>query len=476
MVDQQMGSTYTGAMSSEPSIAGEVHALFERASQPIYVVDERRRLVFLNRACAEWLGVGPDDLLGRECRYHSVSAAEYPDALVAALCPPPEALAGRPASGTIVVPAASHAAQPHDAEQRNAVFVPLSVGDKTMRAVVVLVERPGAREACIGEEHFSRVSQVLHERLAEVRRQWGGRYTIDRLLGTSPAIERARKQAMLASGSDVAVLIVGPAGSGRQHVARTIHLQRWDEPRPPLVPLACSLLGADLLQSTLEALARSDAAGPTSGGRGTLLLNEVDQLPVELQRVLSENLVGRFPLRVMATSHRRLEELVAEGTFDERLACALGTLVIELPPLADRSEDVELLAQAALEEQNAAGEKQLQGFSEEAMDRLVAYAWPGNVDELFDVVRQAHREASGPLVEEPDLPLAVRMVHGVAPRPRETTIVLDNFLREIEIELIQRAMQQSKGNKAKAARLLGMTRPRLYRRLEQLGLAESTGS
>jgi DNA-binding NtrC family response regulator len=125
-----------------------------------------------------------------------------------------------------------------------------------------------------------------------------------------------------------------------------------------------------------------------------------------------------------------------------------------------------------LEEVNLRRGKQVGGFSPEALDVLADYSWPGNVDELIDVVSSAHERCEGTEIGLRDLPHKIHLAADSAVHPRrpEETIVLDEFLARIERELLNRAMVQAKGNKSKAARLLGLTRPRLYRRLVQLGL------
>ncbi|HPP52029.1 MAG TPA: helix-turn-helix domain-containing protein, partial [Thermoguttaceae bacterium] len=129
--------------------------------------------------------------------------------------------------------------------------------------------------------------------------------------------------------------------------------------------------------------------------------------------------------------------------------------VIELPPLAQRREDIPLLAQAFVEQLNAQGRKQIRGFSSEALDRMAAYDWPGNLDELAQVVAEAYTKSEGPLISPADLPKMIHLAWEAAayPRPIEETIVLDQFLKKIEQELLRRALRQAKGNKAKAARL-----------------------
>ena len=278
----------------------------------------------------------------------------------------------------------------------------------------------------------------------------------------------------LAAASRASVLLVGPPGSGRQHAANAIHYGRAAEAAGPLVPLACALLGAEMIRSTVEAAAA--AVRPARrDSPGTLLLIQADQIPPEVQAELAAILSARlFPMRLIATAEQSLLEFARRGRCREDLAALLSTIAIELPPLAQRREDVPLLAQLFSEEANVRGGKQLGGFSPEALDRLDGYSWPGNLDELAQTVAQSHARADGPLVQAGDLPERLRWAAETAIRPRrkDDTIDLDEFLGRIERELIRRTLARAKGNKAKAARLLGLTRPRLYRRMVQLGLEE----
>jgi DNA-binding NtrC family response regulator len=239
-----------------------------------------------------------------------------------------------------------------------------------------------------------------------------------------------------------------------------------------LLPLECALLGAELLQANLRALARPHASAERPA---TLVLQDVDEMPLEAQAELAGfvRLVD-LPVKIVSTARRMLIELAEVGQFRYDLACALSTIAIELVPLADRLDDLPLAAQWQLERANAAGAKQLAGFSSEALDRLAAHDWPGDVGELAEVVAEAHARAEGGDVQLRDLPLRLHQASDAArfARPPDETIVLETFLGEIEHELIERALSRAKGNKAQAARLLGMTRPRLYRRLVQLGFEE----
>jgi two-component system response regulator AtoC len=283
---------------------------------------------------------------------------------------------------------------------------------------------------------------------------------------------RVRRQLRLATANDANVLLVGPPGSGREYIARSIHYGR-SAAAPPLAPLACQLLDAELLETTVRSFLAS--CGDSELDRPpTLLLLEVDQLAADAQTALAAVFDGEdLNLRTLATARAPVLELAAQERFRPDLAAALSTLVITIPPLRERPEDIPLVAQWFLERANAAGGRQLAGFTDKALDRLAAYTWPENVEELAEAVREACARAAGPYVQAGELPELLRHAEQAEahPPPREETVALDEFLAEIERELLQRAMRRSKGTRAAAARLLDISRARLLRRLEHFGLA-----
>jgi len=460
-------------MARSRTIAGELAKLLNSAAQPIYVLDDDQTLVFCNKACLEWVGRTADQLHGWRCAYHSSPEATGPGAVAAGLCPPPEVLAGRETSGTIAcVDAAGRL------RRRRARFVPLGGSPADTIGLIVLVDTedlPDAGEEIGGPPTDQTEAAWLHDQIRAFRHQAAERVRVDRLVGETPATRRARAQVVLATQNRASVLVVGPTGSGHQHVAEAIHYRARSTTPGSLIPLACPVLGADLIRSTVAALA-SRRPPPGEVG-GTLLLNEADQLPPEVQAEMAKAFSAKsFPMRLIATARRSLDDLARGGKYRADLASVLSTIVIELPPLAERRGDLPLLAQLFLEEANARGTKQLAGFSPKALDRLDGYAWPGSLDELARVVTEAHQHAGTARIEVGDLPERIHLAAYAAAHPRrpEETIVLDEFLGRIERELIQRAVAQAKGNKTKAAKLLGMTRPRLYRRLVQLGLEEDS--
>jgi DNA-binding NtrC family response regulator len=436
---------------------------------PVYVLDEQRRIVFLNQAAAAWLGVEPEQLIGRACRYQSGDADPL-SALADALCPPPEVFQGHKACGTIVKPSPDGSSDPRHAE-----FIPLPGEADRCLGVLAIVRREPAPHDSHSLSALPPESHQLHQLLQKLRHESARQHQSDRLVGTSAAMARVREQIKLAAAGASAVLIVGPSGIGKRHVAGTIHAAAIPQSSQPgaRVPISCGALPADQLRSTISTfLQRCRTSAETLSA--TLLLVDVDRLPTEIQSDLVHCLDGAPEnLRIISTASDPLDDLANRDAFHSELAHRLSTLVIELPPLADRREDIPLLAQQLLENLNAGGGKQLRGFATDAMDRLVLYDWPGQIDELAAVVRQAFSQAEGFEITAADLPKQLRLAAEAArhPRPKTETIDLEKFLTRVELELIERALKQAKGNKSQAARLLGITRPRLYRRMVQLGLA-----
>lgn len=438
----------------------------------MYVLDGQRTILFCNAACADWLGVEEEALVGRQCNYHGGAPGasepggeaaddDRPALLAARLCPPPEVFDGCCRSAEVHPPGSD------ESVPRRVLFVPLEDAD----GGAVLAVAHAAGEVLVGDGDVAdegREARQLHQQLLQLRREFGLDRAADRLRGESIAARRMRDQLQAACASRVRVVLVGGAGSGAETLAHDLHHRR-PEPRGRLVPLACPLLDAELVQATITELKRP-AAYRDSRPQGTLLLLDVDQLSSSAQDELAGFLMlPGFELHTIATSAASLPQLAEMGEFRRDLASALATLEIVLTPLAERSEDIPLLTQQLLEAGNARGGKQLTGFTSEALDMLAAYPWPGDVDELAGMIDRARESAAGPLVGVSDLPERVHLAaHAAAYPPRDDEpIELDRLLADIESELIHRALERAKGNKSKAAQLLGVTRARLHRRLAQ---------
>lgn len=460
-------------MPRKTSILKALSRLLDAAPQPIYVLDGEQRLVYGNIAFSTWVGRSAEELAGLKCLYSASGELTGGTELASALAPPPEAFSHDLMEGQVAAPGEGGVFAPRPAR-----FLALPSGDGEEPALLVVVGPALVAEKNEGEPEASVVD--LHRQLQELRGELGRRYHISQLIGQTPPMRRVREQVRVASHIGGRVLVLGPGGSGRELVARIIHYgpRGGGAAVGPLVPVDAALMDAELMQSTLTAFLKRQ-----SEWRGerppALLLKDADRLPPDAQQELAGFL--RLPgveLPLIVTAARSLTGLARRDKFRQDLAHSLSPLTIRLPPLRERAADLPLLAQFFVEEYNTRGGKQLSGFAPETADMLLAYSWPGNVEELAESIRQTCEHATGPLVQVSDLPPRLHHAADKEARPaaEPERIELDAYLATIETELLRRAMVQSRGNKTKAAELLGIHRARLIRRLVQLGLAPAASA
>ncbi|MBP7148279.1 MAG: sigma-54-dependent Fis family transcriptional regulator [Acidobacteria bacterium] len=297
------------------------------------------------------------------------------------------------------------------------------------------------------------------------------------LLGASAAMRPVFALLERAAWSDSDVLLLGESGTGKEVAARAVH-DNSSRRAGPFVPVHCGALSPELLESELFGHSRGAFTGADRGRKGlflaadggTLFLDEIGTAPVRVQvgllRVLQERQVRpvgaeqgvAIDVRIVAATNADLEEAMADGRFRQDLYYRLATLVIRIPPLRERREDIPLLVGPLLERlARRVGRRPT--LAPRALERLAAYDWPGNVRELAHVLEQAALMAKGPLIGERDLPLP-----RLAPKEPFAT------LEEVEREHIRRVLEACAGNKGKAARILGVPRATLYRKIERYQL------
>lgn len=315
-------------------------------------------------------------------------------------------------------------------------------------------------------------ARLGHLQLLQLRSELDPALLLGPLIGQSHAIKRLREQVKVAQQAHVRAIMIGPAGSGRRQLARAIHYTGDLSQVGPLATVDCPVMDAELMQLTLTRFLRQRQES-TFRRPPALLLTDVDQLRSDAQQELAGFLhLPGVELPTISTASRSLHKLAAKGRFRQDLAFALSTFTLLVPPLQKRADDVPLLAQYFLEQHNSRGGRQHSGFATDALELLLLYPWPGNVDELAAIVRQACEQAPGNTITAADLP--EQLHHGrealLHRSPAEPAINLSDFLAEVEKELLHRALRKAGGNKTKAAELLGLHRARLIRRLVQLGL------
>jgi DNA-binding NtrC family response regulator len=309
------------------------------------------------------------------------------------------------------------------------------------------------------------------------------------LVGASAPMLAVWKVIGRAAASDAPVLVVGETGTGKELVARAIH-DHSARAKEPFVAVNLAALTSSLLESELmghEKGAFTGAVVRKSGrielaGAGTLFLDEIGDLDTALQtkllRVLqdgryervggTETLTNRA--RVVAATNKPVRPGAPGATLREDLYYRLAVVEVELPPLRARRSDIPLLLTHAL------GRTKARAVSEEAMAHLLRYAWPGNVRELFHVVERAAVMCSGEVIDVGDLPptLTRPMVGSSVDAAGGTydDLPLRDALAALERHLIVRALEKSGGNRAEAARLLGIARPQLYTKMDEHGLSD----
>ncbi|MCA9650204.1 MAG: sigma-54-dependent Fis family transcriptional regulator [Myxococcales bacterium] len=316
--------------------------------------------------------------------------------------------------------------------------------------------------------------------VVQVKESYGG------LLGSSPAMRKVYDLLERVAGSDASVLVTGESGTGKELVARAIHDQG---PRKggPFVAVNCSAVPENLLESELFGHskgaftdARNDRLGlfPQANG-GTLFLDEIGEIPMTMQpkllraleerrvRPVGSNTETDFDVRVVAATNRDLEAAVEEGRFREDLYFRINVIHVDLPPLRSRGTDVLSLAQHFLGRYSLQAGKQVQGISPAAAQRLCDYEWPGNVRELRNCMERAVALTRHTDVQVEDLPERVskyRRSHMVIASDDPTELVP---LEEVERRYILRVVETVAGNKTMAAKILGLDRKTLYRKLER---------
>ena len=301
------------------------------------------------------------------------------------------------------------------------------------------------------------------------------------LIGLSPKMQRVYRLIEKVSQHNYPVLILGESGTGKELVARSIHFSGLRRNRP-FAPVDCSALVPTLIESELFGYVKGAFTGANhskqglmeAAGNGTLFLDEIGDLPIDLQakllRALQEKEIRpvgstdrvSIAVRVIAATNRDLDDAVRQGKFRQDLFFRLNVVQIKLPPLRDRKGDIPLLVNSFLEKFSDA-DAPTRTISEDAMTRLMAYDWPGNVRELENAIERAVALGSGPILHAGDLPTNLQYGSGERLPQNDELLPLD----ELERRAIMRALKESGGDKLAAARLLGIGKTTLYRKLKQ---------
>ena len=330
-------------------------------------------------------------------------------------------------------------------------------------------------EHAMHEMDLQQENRLLREQLSHGQPGFG------KLIGLSPKMQRIYKTIEKVSAHEYPVLVLGESGTGKELIARSLHMlgPRKDG---PFVPVDCSSLVPTLIESELFGYVKGAFTGAMQSKKGlleaanggTLFLDEIGDMPTDLQarllRALQEREVKpvgsterrRIDVRIVAATNRDLESAIRSGTFRQDLYFRLNVVQIKLPPLRDRKTDIPLLVTAFLEKYTPADEP-VRTISSDTMRRLMTHDWPGNVRELENAIERAVAMSSGPVIQIADLPSNLQYSSSERAPQKDELLPLE----ELERRAILRTLRETNGDKLAAARMLGIGKTTLYRKLKQ---------
>jgi Nif-specific regulatory protein len=413
------------------------------------------------------------------------------------------------------------------------VAVPVHIGGKVSGMMVAEPSEntPESLEATHGflaiVAHFISQAITIHEAASQDKQELISEnyllleetsrgYHAENIIYASGAMQEVVDRAMTVAKSNADALILGETGTGKELIAGLVHYHSARSGKP-LVRVNCAALPAGLLESELFGHVKGAFTGAVSArqGRfemadgGSIFLDEVAEIPLDLQpkllRVLQEreydpvgaSVTKRVNVRVIAASNRDLDKEIAEGRFRQDLYYRLNVVPIIIPPLRKRTGDIPPLVEFFIARSNRKNFKDVHGVTQKAMDLFMCYSWPGNVRELENAVEHAVVLSDKPEIDIEHLPLALRVFAGAAEgsapsgasdsgiAEREPSLLglaaralstpgqaHQMYLDEAERVLFKKALEMAGGNRTEAARLLGLSRNTLAKRLTELGLTQ----
>ena len=353
---------------------------------------------------------------------------------------------------------------------------------------------------CKNEELLIRVRRALDEKrqsaeLQRLRDVVETTLSFDNIVSQNETMRQSFRLVKQVAQTDVTVLVLGETGTGKELVARAIHFNSARRDKP-LITINCSAIPETLLESELFGSEKGAFTGANRQrvGRfeeaegGTLFLDEIGDLPLHTQtkllRFLQEKQVERvgsnvpitIDVRIVAATHRNLSEMVRGGTFREDLFYRLNVFPITLPPLRERLDDIPLLADYFLKKHQLPGREPVTGISQTTLHDMMNYDWKGNVRELENLVKRAIIKAEGAVINALDIPKSARIdppeegLESPATTPVGYKDYMDAVVKDADKRYLVRSLRESKGNLNQVARLMGIDRKTVYRKIDEYGI------
>ncbi|OGP88459.1 MAG: hypothetical protein A2156_03255 [Deltaproteobacteria bacterium RBG_16_48_10] len=336
--------------------------------------------------------------------------------------------------------------------------------------------------ALVVERALEKQTLVLQNR--ELRSQLEDKFHFRNIVGKSKKMLKVFELVRHISPYDSSVLIIGESGTGKELIANAIHYHSL-RASMPFIKVSCASLSEGIIESELFGHEKGAFTGAIASRKGrfemahggTLFLDEVEDIPpptqIKLLRVLQEgefervggNKTIKVNIRIIAASNRDLQEAVEQGTFREDLYYRLNVVSVKLPPLRERREDIPFLAQFFIEKYNQKYRLKVKGISQRVINAFTDYAWKGNVRELENTLESIMVIHSPEVIDLPHLP---QEIQDFRERPEILSIRIGTPLEEVERKILLETLRATKGNKRKAAQLLGINVRTIHRKIEEL--------
>ena len=332
---------------------------------------------------------------------------------------------------------------------------------------------------------FRRLNKELEFYKSELNKRLGAKYSFANIFGQSAELERVKELGRRVAKSDTTVLLVGESGTGKELFAHAVHVES-NRALGPFIKVNCAAIPESLFESELFGYKEGAFTGAQKKGKkgkfaladkGTIFLDEISELPllmqVKLLRVLQEREIEPVgaeqpepvDVRIVAASNRDLGELVQEGLFRHDLYYRLNVVMLRVPPLRERQQDIVLLTEMILKQLEKETGIPVEGVDQETAALFLVYSWPGNVRELRNVLEQTLYLKSGNVITRQDIPRAMIKSAEGSGFPGGVRS-LKSQLSQVEEALIRRAIQDAKGDKLAAAAQLGISKSSLYAKVE----------
>ena len=316
------------------------------------------------------------------------------------------------------------------------------------------------------------------------------KYSLDNIVGKSVPMLNLKEKIKIVANSNSTVLVTGETGTGKELVAHSIHDASKRRLRN-FIKMNAASLPESLAESELFGYTEGAFTGARKGGKkgkfemanhGTLFIDEINAMPLSLQpkllRALQEGEIDRVgsaesipvDVRIIAATNKDLKEMVDRGEFREDLYYRLNVVELEVPPLRERKEDIKELVDLFIEQQNNMLGKQVTGIEDKAIETLKKYDWPGNVRELQNVIEKTMNYAVGNVIRDSELIFSMGSQTPTINKLKDYDSPIEIAKRGAERELILETLDKVGGNKSQAAKLLKISRPLLYQKMERLGI------